>query len=164
MAGEPWAPTLSDVARHIPRRTRDVKTPGSDQLLGTFTASTTPTSAQAQAVIDQVVAVLLADAGQIPGNLPDVQVAARAAVEWRAAADIEVAYPNRDADVQVYAQLDARASAAYATLIRALAEAGQGQVDVEPSWGFPPSPPWGDLSPGSGADPLEWRIYRRNNF
>lgn len=141
-----------------------MKTPGSDQLLGTFTASTTPTDSQAQAVIDQVVAVLTADAGSIPANLPGVQVAARTAAEWRAAADIEVAYPVRDADVQVYAQLDARANAAYATLFRVLAEAGAGLVDVEPSWGFPPSPPWGDLSPGSGADPLEWRIYRRNNF
>jgi hypothetical protein len=140
-----------------------VKTPGSDKLLNTFTASTTPTAEQAQAVIDQVVATLTADAGTIPGNA-DVQVAARAAAEWRAAADIEVAYPNRNADVQVYAQLDARANAAYAVLLRVLAEAGAGQVDVVPAWNMPPSPPWGDLSPGSGADPLEWRLWRRENF
>jgi len=53
-----WAPALDDVARHIPTRTRDVKTPGSDKMLGTFTASTTPDDGQAQAVIDAVDEVL----------------------------------------------------------------------------------------------------------
>lgn len=158
MAGEPWAPTLPDVARHIPRRTRDTKTPGSDQLLGTFTASTTPTSDQAQAVIDAVVGTLLADVGPLPSSgalVQDIQTAARAAAEWRAAADIEVAYPLRDADLVVYDQLNARAADALATLKRVVAQAGGGQADVAtPYWGFPAPPPWGDLSPGSGIEAL----------
>jgi hypothetical protein len=158
VAGEPWAPTLSDVARHIPRRTRDTKTPGSDKLLGTFTASTTPTSDQAQAVIDAVVGTLLAGTGPLPAAgtaVMDIQTAARTAAEWRAAADIELAYPLRDADVQVYDQLNARAADALATLKQVLAQAGGGQVDVAtPYWGFPAPPPWGDLSPGSGVEAL----------
>lgn len=158
MSGEPWAPTLADVARHIPTRTRDVKTPGSDALLGTFTASTTPTSDQAQAVIDTIVGTLLASTGMLPANQPDLYVAARSACEWRAAADIEIAYPNREADVQVYEQLDARAQAAWQVFATALASIGGSPTgpDSVPMWCFPPGPPWGDLSPGSGADPYPW--------
>jgi hypothetical protein len=120
-------------------------------MLGTFTASTTPDAGQAQAVIDDAVAVLIADMGQLPA-IEEVRVAARNAVEWRAAADIEISYPNRDADVRVYDQLNARAADAYATLRRVLAEAGAGLVDVAPDWSFPPAPSWGDTSPGSGTD------------
>jgi hypothetical protein len=133
-----------------------VKTPGSDKLLGTFTDSTTPNASQAQAVIDQVVGVLPADTGPLPATKPDVLVAARTACEWRAAADIEIAYPNRDADVQVYAQLNQRAADSYSLLLRVLSEAGAGQADTVPSWGFPPPVRWGDQSPGSGVDPLIW--------
>jgi hypothetical protein len=154
---EAWAPGLSDVGRHIPTRTRDTSVPGSDRMLSTFTASTTPTDAQAQAVIDDTVAVLLADVGELPttgAQWPEIQQAARQAAEWRAAADIELAYPNRDADVRVAAVLDLRAKDALATLKRALAEADAGMVDAEPEWAMPPPPPWGDKSPGSGIDYL----------
>lgn len=156
---EPWAPTLSDVAKHIPTRTRDVKTPGSDTMLGTFTPATTPTDAQAQSVIDDAVAYVLASVGELPAVPPaseQIQVAARTAAEWRAAADIEVAYPNRTADVQVYAQLDARANAALVSLRTALAVETGGPVDLLPIWQSPGPAPWGDQSPGSGADYLPW--------
>lgn len=152
---EPWTPQLSDVGRHIPLRTRDTKTPGSDKMLGTFTANTTPNDAQASQLIDDTVAAILAETGPLPttGTLADeIQVAARVAVEWRAAADIEVAYRNRDADPQLYAQLDARATVALDVLLQALQQAGAGQVDVLPDWQMPKPPPWGDTSPGSGAD------------
>ncbi len=155
---EPWAPTVSDVAKHIPTRTRDTRTPGSDALLGTFTANTTPTDAQAQAVIDDVVAALVAETGDIPDTgdqWQEIQTAARVAAEWRAAADIEIAYPDRNADVQVYDQLNARAELAKKTLLAALAETGEGTVDpahLVPEWMFPRPAPWGDTSPGSGAD------------
>jgi hypothetical protein len=155
--GEPWAPQLADVARHIPSRTRDVTSPGSDRLLGTFTPATTPTDAQAQQVIDDAVAGILADVGELPAaayQAPEIKVAARTAAEWRAAADIEVAYPNRTADLTVYAQLDARAAGALAVLKRALAQAGAGMTGEAPAWNFPPPPGWGDTSPGSGTDML----------
>jgi hypothetical protein len=157
MSGEAWAPGLSDIGRHIPTRTRDTKTPGSDALLGTFTASTTPTDEQAQQVIDDAVAVIIADVGELPTAVveaPEITIAARAAVEWRAAADIEVAYPTRDADLQMFDRLNARAADALATLKRVLAQAGSGLVDVTPDWAFPAPPPWGDLSPGSGIEAI----------
>ena len=153
---EAWAPALDDVARHIPRRTRDTRTPGSDALLGTFTSSTTPTDAQAQAVIDTAVNAVVAAAGAIPAvtdpNGPLVQAAAKTAAEWRAAADIEVAYPNRDADLVVYAQLDQRAKDAMTALLRAMVSTQTGAVEPVPIWQSPPPPAWADLSPGSGVD------------
>jgi len=145
---ESWAPSLDDVARHIPLRTRDTRTPGSDTMLGTFTESTTPTSEQAQSVIDDAVAGIVATFGDLPSVLPDgdpLAITARSAAEWRAAADIEVAYPNRDADIRVYAQLDLRATAALATLASALQAAGEGIVDVYPIWQSPAAPLWADI-------------------
>lgn len=157
MAGESWAPTLSDVARHVPTRTRDTKSPGSDALLNTFNANTTPTDEQAQAVIDDAVASLIALYGALPTGVTEqamIQEAARSAVEWRAAADIELAYPNRDADVRLYDQLNTRAALAltqYATALSAVTSGG-GPADLIPIWGFPDPPPYADQSPGSGAD------------
>src|SRR5258707_6274825 len=97
---EAWSPALDDVARHIPRRTRDTMTPGSDATLGTFTASTTPTDGQAQSVIDDACSAVLAAAGPVPAtgqpNAPLVQQAARTAAESPTAPGIEIAHPGRD--------------------------------------------------------------------
>lgn len=151
MSGYPWAPTLAGVARHIPTRTRDKTVPGSDTLLGTFTANTTPTDSQAQSVIDDVVASLVAVTGDIPATA-EIEALARVAAEWRAAADIEIAYPNRNADVRLYDQLDDRAAGAFSDLKVALSQAGSGLVEANPEWQMPLAPAWGDTSPGSGAD------------
>jgi hypothetical protein len=138
--GEPWAPGLADVARHIPTRTRDTKSPGSDTLLMTFNANTTPSDAQAQQLIDDTVGVLESQVGDLPGittQHPDLAIAMRQYVEWRAAADIELAYPNRDADIRLYDQLNAR-------------------------WAFPDAPPYADTSPGSGTELVTalWTSWR----
>jgi hypothetical protein len=112
-------------------------------MLGTFTEATTPTAEQAQADLDAAVRGIVADVGPIP--LSDVvQAQARDAAEWRAAADIELAYPNRNADVLVARDLDARAAYALAALRRSLEEAGAGLVSGVPQWAFPDPPPWGD--------------------
>jgi hypothetical protein len=143
MPGQPsWAPTLADVARHIPTRTRDAKTPGSDELLGTFTESTTPTGEQAQGFVDDAVRWVTSECGDLPANFPptdELMVAARTAAEWRAAADIELGYPlNRDPDIQLYRTLDLRTKDALSTVRSAMAGEGVGQVDLVPSWHFPP--------------------------
>jgi hypothetical protein len=153
---ETWAPALDDVARHIPRRTRDTMTPGSDQTLGTFTSATTPTDAQAQAVIDDAVSAVLAAAGPVPvtgqANAALVQQAARTAAEWRAAADIEIAYPVRDADVLLVDRLNARAAAAMTALLTVMATTQTGAIEPVPVWMSPDPPPWADTSPGSGTE------------
>jgi hypothetical protein len=157
MAGEAWAPSLSDVGRHIPTRTRDKTAPGTDTQLGTFNAHTTPTDAQAQQYIDDAVAGLIATVGEPPTTVaesPEIQTAMRTFVEYRAAADIEIAYPNRQADLVTYDRLNARAVDALATVKLVLAQAGTGLVDVVPSWAFPAPVPWGDFSPGSGTQAI----------
>lgn len=146
MAGEIWAPTLADVARHIPRRTRDERSPGSDQLLGTFTASTTPNAEQAQGFIEDAVQWVVASAGPMPSNITltdEIMVAARTAAEWRAAADIEVAYPVRDADVKLFAQLDQRAKDALVSLKSGLQMENQGVIELLPEYQMPPAIPAG---------------------
>lgn len=155
MPGEPWAPVLSEVARHIPTRTRDTKSPGSDKMLMTFNANTTPTDADVEQLIDDTVAGLQSVVGDVPGVIDtssDLAVALKTFVEWQVAADIELAYPNRDADLQTADRLTARAQAAFKNVQAALAAIGSGSVDVLPQWGFPDPPPYADQSPGSGID------------
>jgi len=151
---EAWAPTLDDVARHIPTRTRDTKTPGSAALLGTFTASTTPTADQAQAHIDAAVLGILSQTGTLDITDAGLLAQARVAAEWRSAADIEIAYPNRDADVAVYSQLDARAKYELAMLLRRLQAQGEGEPASVPYWSAPDPPPYADMDPGDYTLPL----------
>jgi len=146
---EAWAPTLADVGQKIPTRTRDTRTPGSDSLLGTFTSSTTPSDAQAQDAIDAAVSWVVGEAGELPVSPPasdQIQVQARTAAAYRAASDIEIAYPARDADIRTAMMLDARAKDALASLKRALSIAGSGAADVYPAWAMPDPPLWADLN------------------
>ena len=155
---EPWAPSLADVARHIPTRTRDTRTPGSDQLLGTFTPYTTPDDTQAQKCCDAGVQWVLSRTGPLPDD-ENLQHQARTAAEWRAAADIEIAYPNRDADIRLYAMLDQRAKDALSDLIIRI-ELGGGSVGDsgpgaggagDPVWTAPPPPRWADMDPDNAV-------------
>jgi hypothetical protein len=126
-------------------------------MLGTFNANTTPTDAQAQSVIDDASTWVVAQVGELaPETLATEQIeaAARSAAEWRAAADIEVAYPNRDADIRLFALLDQRAKDAILALRQALGTIAGGPVDLLPIWQSPTPAPWGDVSPGSGANYL----------
>lgn len=155
MPGEPWAPGLADVARRVPTRTRDYNSPGSDTLLMTFSANTTPTGSQVQQLIDDAVGVLESQVGDLPGIVilhPDLAVAMRTYVEWRVAADIELAYPNRDADVRVYEQLNARANLALQSVTAGLVVGDLGTSAASPVGSFPDPPPYADQSPGSGVD------------
>jgi hypothetical protein len=137
-----WPPSLVDVADHIPTRTRDLSDPGSDTLLGTFTDDTTPTADEAQRIIDTAVATVQS---AVPTVSPGLEVLARDAAAWRAAADIELAYPERDADIQqVYDRLNARADLALKRLIEAAEAAGTSSEATLPQWSMPAPVPWGD--------------------
>lgn len=143
---EPWAPLLEQVADHIPTRTRDATAPSDDTLLGTFNASTTPTGEQANRLINAAVAEVLAAIG---GTLPATPVFltgfATEVAALRAAALIELAYPDRQADVSVYEQLNARADAALQRLVDAVNDAGSGpEGSLLPQWAMPDPPWWGD--------------------
>jgi hypothetical protein len=140
---EPWAPLLEQVADHIPTRTRDSSVPGDDTLLGTFNARTTPTDEQAMRHINAAVAeVLGAVGGTVPATPAFFYELAGEAAALRAAADIELAYPNRDAEIQVFERLDQRAKDALQRLIDAVNDAGSGaEGSLLPQWAMP-EPVW----------------------
>jgi hypothetical protein len=144
-----WAPAIPDVARHIPTRTRDTRTPGSDKLINTFSPYTTPDDTQAQAAIDAACGTVLSQVGKV--DLSDVATCnqARVAAEWRAAADIELAYPNRDADIRLYAMLDQRAKDELDTLIKRIEDTGESTIGLAGTvaWKAPEPPPWADKDP-----------------
>lgn len=146
MALPTWAPTLEDVADHIPTRTRDRNAPGSDVLLMTFTASTTPTDEQAQRKIAHAVdEVLVAIGGTLPATPTYLKGLATKAASLRAAADIELAYPDRNADVSVYEQLNQRAKDALQVLVDGCNDAGGGtEGTLLPVYEFPDPALYGD--------------------
>jgi hypothetical protein len=150
-----WTPALDDVARLIPTRTRDAADPGSDELLGTFTSTTTPDASQAQEVIDAAVLSVTSATGPLEPYTadPDLLAQARVAAAWRAAADIELGYPNREYDVHVYEQLDARAKWELAQLLRRLQAQGEGYAESVPFWSAPDPPAWADRDPGDLSFP-----------
>lgn len=135
-----WAPSLTDVGGCIPTRTVNVNLPGSTEYLNTFTSDTRPTGLQAQAKIDQAVADVELAVASIPTELED---AAKNAAMWRAAADIELAYPDRNADANVYAALDARARYEWGLFIDAANSGGTGDGQL-PYFSFPAPPSWAD--------------------
>lgn len=139
---QPWAPMLADVGARVPSKTRDQSNPGNDTPLNTFTAVTYPTDAEAQPLLDGATALVTSTIATITAPLYDL---AKDAAAWRAAADIELAYPDRNADMdRIYPALDARAKTALDRLIEAADQAGQGAEASLPAWTMPPPVPWGD--------------------
>lgn len=148
-----WAPTLRDVADHIPTRTRPTAEygPGSG-MLGTFTPATTPTDEQAGRLVRRATAWVAAALGR-PVPAPAVVIASAAAA-LRAAYWVELAYPERDADVAVYDRLRDEAAQSLTdarALITSLGApvpdlggaAGPGPDDLV-RYSFPPPPRWAD--------------------
>lgn len=136
-----WAPTLEDVAACVPTRTANVTLPGTDDYLNTFTADTRPTDVQAILVIGKAVADVLGAVSSVTVRLEPL---AKNAAMWRAAADIELAYPDRNADANYYAQLDERARYEWALFIGAAEEEGSSNSAGVPQWSMPPPVWWGD--------------------
>lgn len=136
-----WAPTLRDVGGCIPTRTVNVNLPGNEVHLGTFTEDTYPTAEQAQDKIDQACADVLKAVATVGTDLEDP---AKNAAMWRAAADAELAYPDRTADVNHYEQLNARAKYAWELFLNAAASQGTGDSATLPVWYSQDSPWWAD--------------------
>jgi hypothetical protein len=175
MPTEAWAPSPSDVAKRIPTRTRDTRTPGSDRLLGTFTPDTTPDDGQAYNAIEAAVAWVRSQTGDALDLAdPEMTTSARTTAEWRAAADIELSYPNRDADIRLYQWLDQRAKDEMAALIKQIeiktgeppggitGGPGGGFPVHPPAWQAPQPPPWADGDPDFPWLAGWWR--RRNPY
>lgn len=139
---EPWAPSLTEVGSRCPTKTRDqTGEPGVDDMLGTFNDKTVPTGDMAQPLVNGAIAVVADAVGAIGAALYDLAMDAAA---WRAAADIELAYPQRDGDIKIYEQLDRRAKLALDRLIAAADDSGAGTDATLPQWSFPAPVSWGD--------------------
>lgn len=132
-----WAPTLEEVAGCVPTRTVNVNLPGEDDYLNTFNTDTRPTATQAQVKIDNAVADVEAVV-TVTTALEDV---AKNAAMWRAAADIELSYPDRNADVNFYQQLDERARYEWDRFIAATEDPSIGSGTGIPTWTMP-EPVW----------------------
>ncbi|MEV4287355.1 hypothetical protein AB0K40_17765 [Nonomuraea bangladeshensis] len=143
---EPWTPSLEQVADHVPTRTRNAAEPGDTRLTGTFSAQTEPTDEQARRHIAAAVAeVLGAVGGSVPAAPAFLGHLASEAASLRAAADIELAYPNRNADADRFAQLDQRAKDALQRLLDAVNDQGGGpEGGLLPVWSMPVPVWYGD--------------------
>jgi len=140
---EVWAPSLAQVGAKIPTRTRDdTIPPPEDTPLATWTDRTMPTKDMVQPLIDGAVTTIRHAVASIPTELEGLATEAAA---WRAAADIELAWPERDADLrEVYDRLNARATLALQELIDACDDQGTGADGGTPVWSFPDPVSWGD--------------------
>lgn len=136
-----WAPSLADVAGCIPTRTANVSLPGEDGYLNTFTEDTRPTDVQAQLIIDHAVSDVKSAVTSVTAALEAV---AKNAAMWRAAADIELAYPDRNADVNTYNALDERARYEWARFMDAANNQGTSTTAGVPQWAMPIPVWWGD--------------------
>ncbi|MUN41408.1 hypothetical protein [Actinomadura litoris] len=139
---EPWAPSMTDVGARIPTKTRDQTQPGNDNPAGTFNDTTVPTADEVEPIVEGAVAQTRAAVASIPEALYGL---ANDAAAWRAAADIELAWPERNAQItDLYTTLDARAKLALQQLIDACDDAGTGADGGRPVYAFPEPVPWGD--------------------
>lgn len=136
-----WAPFLSDVADYVPHKSRDT-TPGTDLILGTFTPATLPTDQQAHRVLDEAITTVL---GAVPTITPNLAKLAKQAAALRAAADVELAWPERTVDMTTYQALNQRAKDALALLLTAAQQDATGVGPDFPAWSFPDPPQWADI-------------------
>lgn len=144
MADYPWLPTLEDVADYVPTRTVPEDTPGQDDPLGTFTSATTPTAdAVTRLILRAASEVQVAIGEDVPTELHD---AAKTATALRAAAFVELAYPRRDADVNVASSLLAEANRALERGRVAIITLPDSSVGASPLWEFPDPVAYGDVN------------------
>lgn len=143
--GPAWAPTLDQVAAHVPLRT--IETGSLTGLpVNTFTALTLPTASQVDQFITEAVAMVISALGSDVAQALYAHAAAVAAM-W-AAAQVELAQHDEQRDMRRYDHL----MAAYATGLVALAEANIELVGAAfgESLGaafFPDPEAWGDRLP-----------------
>lgn len=146
-----WAPTLEQVGARIPTRTRPIGGV-TDTLLGTFDDTTYPTGQQVTLMIAQECAAAAACAG-LP-VVAEAHAIVNLLATLRVCYAVELAYPERDADVSVYDQFRQQAEALCKSAAMVNAAAGGGTTDpgagdtdgppIFPAWSFPDAPPYAD--------------------
>lgn len=138
-----WTPTLEQVGGCIPAKTVNVNLPGEETYLYTFNDDTVPNAERAQSIINDAASSV---AQAVTVVQPSSETLAANAAKWRAAADIWLSFPNRDADISSeYAALNARANTELALFIEANNRADTApDSDPVPYWSFPDPTVYGD--------------------
>jgi hypothetical protein len=147
--GQTWTPTRERVAAYVPARTVEIASL-SDAITGTFSDDTRPTGDQVDELIQDAVSWVLGTTGFIvtDGDLATVLAdMATATAAIRAAGMVELAYPERDADLNTADLLLTQADAMLLKLDAA--NRAQGATDPDqpahlPLWAFPEPVSWGD--------------------
>lgn len=121
----PWAPSLRDVGNHIPSRTRSVTT---NEPYGTFNDDTAPSGESVSGLIRSAVATVAGSVG-FPIKEAAYPLCSAAASLW-AAYWVELSFPDRDANVSVYARL--RDDAMFLTENARAVNVGAGGGTVDP--------------------------------
>jgi hypothetical protein len=148
VAAPSWAPGTPQVALHIPSRTRQVGT--DDAYAYDFTANTTPVNTVVLQLIEQACTHVQSVTGTPIVTAGEAQCALAASL-W-AAYWVELGFPERDGDVQVYEQIrkDAEEATKAAAAVNTAAGGG-GTSDPTPGdtvlaqHSFPAAPAWADL-------------------
>lgn len=137
-----WAPVLEDVAAYVTSRTVDAVTPGSDTPIGTFTADTYPTDTQVLRLVGTATAWVVNVTGDV---VPDLEETATDVAAMRAAALIELSYPDRDGDIDEVATVLLEQARAGRDELAAANRAGGGagpNGTATPLGAFPVAAPW----------------------
>jgi len=140
-----WAPDVGQVGVYIPGRTLSIPL---GEHLGTFDPTTRPTDDWVAQIIDDACGWVTLKTGTIHSSL---EGAARSCAAIRAAAAVELGWPDRNADVDTAQQLHEQAARLRDDLHEAnLALTGADPTDpsgaVPVLYGFPAAPAWGDLN------------------
>lgn len=151
--GVAWRPTLSRVASYVPSRPLVPAADGSNRDLMTFDATTRPTGAQVDQLIDDAVNWVTDRCGTLATALYE---SATACAAIRAAGFVELGYPERNDPMKSTANTTSDRLLKQADLmlesLAARNEALTGAdgdtpdpaVALMPRWSFPPAPAWGD--------------------
>jgi hypothetical protein len=128
----PWAPSLRQVAVHIPSRTRSVDT---NRPLGVFSDDTEPSGDDVTRIIESATAFVAGMVGK-PIVSAAYGLTSTATALW-AAYWTEIAWPERDADISLAARLREDALLLIETAKAVNLGAGGGTVDIPDTDGVP---------------------------
>lgn len=136
-----WAPTLTQVASHVPWLTVSTAVPGAQEYLNTFTSATSPPDAVATSHIDEACTLIAAAIPTMPAGIYSLAATVAARL---AAATLAAAYARTDDDARRAAALLALANTALKGLIESADNEGAAVLSPVPVLRGPDPVPWGD--------------------
>jgi hypothetical protein len=159
LSAVPWRPTLREVASLTPNRTISQDAAAGDPVLGgTFTAATVPAAVDVEAWIDDAVAEIAGQTGDVDPSLYEM---ARSCAKQRTAAKVQTAVPEDTgggSGTRAAEAWRAASDACVKALVAANAAQGgdAGQPGILGEWAFPDPVVYGS---GPAGDPLTGDSY-----